>query len=114
MAEVDIEVGGRRYELACRDGEEDHLHLLTAMVNAKAADATKAVGGLGETRQLLLAALLLADELNDLRAANALAPPVQPQSSEAGLAIALERLADRMEALAARVDAGVEDEQRNA
>ena len=31
MASVDIEVAGRRYNVACRDGEEEHLQSVAAL-----------------------------------------------------------------------------------
>ena len=62
MANIDVEVGGRRYDVACRDGEEEHLRSVAAIVDRKAQDAAAALGSLSETRQLLFAALLLADE----------------------------------------------------
>ena len=67
MAQVDIQIGGRQYELACRDGEEDHLRSLARLLDHKAANVSQSMGGLNEARHLLLAALLLADELNDVR-----------------------------------------------
>ena len=100
MAQVDIEIGGHRYELACRDGEEDHLRALARMVDGKVAEAAKSMGGLNEVRQLLFASLLLADELNDLRAA------AVPASPDPVLATAVERLAARMETLADGLEAG--------
>ena len=63
MASVDIEVAGRRYNVACRDGEEVHLHAVAAMVDQRARDAAEALGSLTETRQLLFAALLMADDI---------------------------------------------------
>src|SRR5262249_25483622 len=36
MASIDIEVAGRRYNVACRDGEEAHLHSVAAMVDQRA------------------------------------------------------------------------------
>ena len=62
MAEVTLSVGGYHYKLACRDGEEAHLQRLGEMVNAKAVEARSAVGNASEVRQLLLSALLFADE----------------------------------------------------
>ena len=70
MAQVMLQVGGRRYELACRDGEEGHLRQLGGIVDAKAGEAARAVGSGNEARQLLLAALLLADDMAE-RAARA-------------------------------------------
>jgi len=109
MADVEVVVAGRHYKLSCRDGEEEHLVRLVGMVDAKAADLTRALGDMTEPRTLLLSALLLADELNDLRAgaqAAALATPPPPReaATDPAFAIAIERLADRMERLATRLD----------
>ena len=99
MASVDIEVAGRRYNVACRDGEEAHLHAVAAMVDQRARDAAEALGSLTETRQLLFAALLMADDIKEMRAGAGLPEP-PPPSPDPAVAQALERLATRMEALA--------------
>lgn len=99
MATIDIEVAGRRYNVACRDGEETHLHSVAAMVDQRARDAAQALGSLTETRQLLFAALLMADDIKEMRAGNGIAEPPPPPPDPA-VAQALERLAARMEALA--------------
>lgn len=107
MAELDIEIGGRRYALACRDGEEDHLRRIAATVDDRAKQAAGAMGGLNEVRQFLFASLLLADELEDLRNKPAPAAPATPVATDnPALATALERLADRIEALVAGQDGG--------
>jgi cell division protein ZapA len=93
MAQVKLSVGGRSYELLCRDGEEPHLELLASMLDAKARDAGQLVGTTNEARQLLLAGLLLADELSDLRAG-------APDPAKAALARTLDQLAARVESLA--------------
>ncbi|MBC7985211.1 MAG: cell division protein ZapA [Sphingomonadaceae bacterium] len=68
MGDVSLSIGGQHYSVSCRDGEEDHLREIAQLVNAKTREARMAVGdGLGEVRQLLFAALLLADEANELR-----------------------------------------------
>jgi len=99
MANIDIEIAGRRYNVACRDGEEQHLHSVAAMVNQRAQDATAALGSLTETRHLLFAALLMADDIKELRAGAGIADPPPPPPDPA-VAQALERLAARMESLA--------------
>ncbi|HZG08541.1 MAG TPA: cell division protein ZapA [Allosphingosinicella sp.] len=104
MAKVDIDIAGRRYAVACRDGEEEHLHALGAIVAAKAHDAAGALGTLSENRQLLLASLLLADELKERRAAVSAGPA--PHEDDPAVADALERLAARMESLADRLEGG--------
>ena len=99
MAQVDIDIVGQQYDVACRDGEEAHLISLGKLVSAKAEEAGQAVGKMSEARQLLFAALLLADDLIEARrsATNAADPDATA---------AVERLADRLEALADRLEAG--------
>jgi cell division protein ZapA len=99
MATIDIEVAGRRYNVACRDGEEAHLHSVAAMVDQRARDAGQALGSLTETRQLLFAALLMADDIKELRAGAGMKEPPPPPPDPA-VAQALERLASRIETLA--------------
>ena len=94
MADVVLTVGGRQYSIACRDGGEDHLRTIAAHVDRKAAEARAAVGDVNEARQLLFAALLLADEIAE-NAGSVSAPPADPR-----IANALSALADRIEAVA--------------
>ncbi|WCT74813.1 cell division protein ZapA [Sphingomonas naphthae] len=103
MAQVDLKIAGRTYEIACRDGEETHLTALAAIVDQKASQAGRAVGGVNEARQLLLASLLLADELNDLRkGVPAPTPTTEPgEQNWPGLAPLLDELAERLEKIAA-------------
>ena len=103
MAHIDVEVAGRRYDVACRDGEEEHLRSLAAIVDRRAHDAAEALGGLTETRQLLFAALLIADDLKEARAGAGLPDPTPPPPDPA-VAEALERLAERVENLADRLE----------
>lgn len=113
MAQVMLSIGGRRYELACREGEEQRLVALAAQVDAKIAEATQAVGATNEARQLLFAALLLADALQEaegqLDEARAVVgeAEVRLRAAEAaaldeGRLRALETLAGRAEAIVAR------------
>lgn len=91
MAQVRIEIGGRRYDIACRDGGEARLEMLSHIVDARAGDVIRAVGPGNESRELVLTALLLADELEEARAA---------ATALDAHADALERCAARLEALA--------------
>jgi cell division protein ZapA len=101
MATVDVEIAARRYSVACRDGEEDHLREVASIIDRKAQQATDALGSLSEVRQLLFAALLLADEVKEHRAGNA--PPAEPDI-DPRVADALARLTERMERLAQRLE----------
>ena len=100
MASVDVEIAARRYNVACREGEEEHLRAVAALVDRKAQDAGAALGSLTEVRQLLFAALLLADELQEHRAGQ------PPPNEDPAVADALERLAARVEGIADRLEAG--------
>lgn len=63
MADVTLIIGGRPYQVGCADGEEEALRHLGAIVDEQIASARLKTGGLTETRQLLFAAILLADRL---------------------------------------------------
>ena len=106
MADVEVAVSGRRYKLSCRDGEEDHLRALVRMVDRKADEITGSLGEMTEARTLLLSALLIADELNDLRGAAAVArnETVSEAGTDPAYAVAIERIAERVERLAAQLE----------
>ena len=67
MAQVTIRINGYAYIVGCEDGQEQHLGQMAAEIEQRIS-SIKAIGGQsGEARLLMLAALLLADELYDLR-----------------------------------------------
>lgn len=100
MAEVNIIIAGRHYSLHCRDGEEARLHELSRMIGERVDKVKQSSPGLTEVRQLLFAALLLADELAEALARSrqpvAAAPPA---TEDAATLAALESLAERLEAI---------------
>jgi cell division protein ZapA len=100
MAEVMLSIGGHSYQVSCRDGEEPHLRTIADLVDRKVSEARSAVGDLGEVRQLLLASLLLADELLEVGKS---APVLAASGGEAETA-AMEMLANRVEAIAAKLE----------
>lgn len=65
MAQVEIEINGRSYSIACDDGQEGHLSELGGLVNDKVSSLIASAGQIGDTRLLLMASLLLADDLAD-------------------------------------------------
>jgi cell division protein ZapA len=65
VAQVTIRINGFAYTLGCEDGQESHLIAMSAKVEER-IDSIKALGGqTGESKLLVLAALLMADELHD-------------------------------------------------
>src|SRR5271156_6596349 len=67
MAQVSIEVNGRDYVVGCEDGQERRLVELAASVDAQVRQVAHDVGGLGETRLMLMGALVMADDIAELR-----------------------------------------------
>jgi cell division protein ZapA len=67
MAEVSIEVNDRTYLIGCEDGQEPRLTELARTVDAQVRQVARDVGLLGETRLILMGALVMADELAELR-----------------------------------------------
>lgn len=96
MSNVTLQIGGRSYTVACAEGEEAHVRDLGRII----ADKVSEMGGAhNEPRQLLFAALLLADELHEARnraPATPAAPAIAPDRLEA-LATRLENCASALE-----------------
>ena len=65
MAHVSIAINGRNYTVACDDGEEAHLSYLAGIVDQKVSELTRSIGQVPEGRLLLMACLVLADELSE-------------------------------------------------
>jgi cell division protein ZapA len=99
MINLEIRIGSRPYQITCREGQEVHYEALTRIINEKIATAESALGSMSETRLLMFATLLLADEINDSRAAGGGPAPASIDPA------ALERVADRVEALATALEA---------
>jgi cell division protein ZapA len=107
MGQVTVRVGGYSHPVSCEDGQEAHLVALAGEVD-KRVQSIKAMGGqFGESRLLLLAALLLADEVHDLKVAVAQAragQPIAQPTDDPRLAERLARIADRIEGIAQTLD----------
>lgn len=69
MGQVSVTLNNRTYRLACGDGDEPRLLELSAHVKARVDQLTLEFGQVGDDRLLLMAALLIADELWDTRQA---------------------------------------------
>jgi cell division protein ZapA len=100
MAEVDLTIVGRSYSVACRAGEEESLRNAAALVDGKSREALAGLGTLSESRQLLFASLLLADQLLEKRTAEGPPPP------DPAVVQRVTQLADRLESLADAIEPG--------
>ena len=62
MPQVEIAIGGRTFEVACQEGEENFLHSAAAMLDIEAKHLADQIGRVPEARMLLMAGLMLADK----------------------------------------------------
>jgi cell division protein ZapA len=105
---LDISLLGRTYQVACAPGQEVRVQELARMLEEKMRLAvTAAPGTVGEIRLLLLAGLMLADDVLEARAAGSRAAS-QTQSQindeEDVFIAAVEHLSERITTLAAKVE----------
>lgn len=119
MPEVTISIGGRQFEVACQEGEENFLHAAAKMLDTEAQTLASQTGRIPEPRMLLMAGLMLADktaavedklrdaegqlqtlqaELNTLKSA----PPPDPERVE--VAVIPEIVTDTLAEIAARAE----------
>jgi cell division protein ZapA len=100
---IDLNIAGRSYQVACRDGEEDNLRAAARLVDGKSREALAGLGTLSEARQFLFASLLLADQLID-KSPEA-ATPATPALPDPVIVERAEALANQLEMLAAQLEA---------
>ena len=100
MSNVTLQIGGRSYLVACAEGEETHVDALGRLIDEK----VQTIGtGHNEVRQLLFAALLLADELQESRTRGGGGAPAATTPTPDNSA-ALEALAERLEKCATALE----------
>ena len=108
MAQVTVRINGYAYAVGCEDGQEAHLLSMVEQVERRIASIKSLGGPTGESRLLVLASLLMADELHDLasRPQGAPPPPAEPQhpAPDPEAAERLRRLADRAEEIASGLE----------
>jgi len=108
MPLVNVLINGRAYTVACDEGEENHVRELGDFLDKRVRELSGSVGQVGDARLLLMAGLLIADELsealsklqerdNELRA-------LKSDGGQERVAQAIEDAASRLEAIAARLE----------
>ena len=107
MAQVTLRINGFNYTLGCPDGEESHLHARAEEVVKRIDTAKASVGQSGESRMLVMAALMLADDLFESRKRVAeleAEPAGAPAKPDRKLATRINRMAKRAEDIAADLE----------
>ncbi|HXQ49633.1 MAG TPA: cell division protein ZapA [Stellaceae bacterium] len=105
MPQVTVTINGHPHAVQCDPGEEHRIRDLARLVDAKVASFADQSARAGEARLLVLAALLLADELTEasdaLRRLNARAAA---SVDDPALADGIDQLTRRIEAVALRLE----------
>lgn len=109
MAQISVTINGRNYPVACNAGEEERIAALAHYIDDKVKGFAHDLGAVGEARLLVLAALMLADELAEANEAlhggsHGGNGATNGASDEAVMAPGVERLAQRIEAIAAKLE----------
>ena len=117
MGQVNVTINGRTYRMACDDGQEDHLTGLGQQLSETIEELRGQFGEIGDQRLTVMAAITMADqhsetekrlrqvegEIAGLEEARA-ALVERQERAEAEIAESIEALADRLEAVASRLN----------
>jgi len=117
MAEVNITMNGRMYEISCDDGQEGRVVDLAAYIDQRLQQIARSGAAYNDAHLMVLTTLVLADELFEAREqlgqpakgrkAAAEPAPVAEMDAEEEKAIVklLDKLTKRIDGIAARVQA---------
>jgi len=116
MAQVTVTIDGKQYRMACDEGQEEHLLDLANRFDKYVGHLKGSFGEIGDHRLAVMAGIMVMDEFSELQKRvkgleseigtlrktrdDAL---VKADKNDAALTGALSTLAERMEALAARI-----------
>jgi cell division protein ZapA len=110
MPNLQLTIGGRGYTVSASDDEQPHIEMLARMIDERVRRAGLA-GGQSEARMLLVAALMLADELHEGHRKEPPPPPVlattaapQPTQIREEVVARIDALAERVEKLAEHLE----------
>ena len=65
MPEVNVEINGRKYRMACEEGQQKHLIGLAERFNTHVEGLKGAVGEIGDNRLTVMAGIAVVDELSE-------------------------------------------------
>jgi cell division protein ZapA len=67
MPVVTVNIDGKAFRMACEDGQESHLEGLARHVDERIRTTRQSFGEIGDLRLTVMAALMICDELHELR-----------------------------------------------
>jgi len=65
MSKVSVTINGRAFTIGCEEGQEPYLRELAGYLDGKVHSMSDQVGQIGDLRLLLMAALIVVDELKE-------------------------------------------------
>jgi cell division protein ZapA len=68
MPEVNVEINGRKYRMACEEGQEPHLMALADRFNSSIEGLKGTFGEIGDNRLTVMAGIAVLDELAEAEA----------------------------------------------
>lgn len=110
MAEVNVEINGRKYRMACEDGQEEHVRGLADRFNRQMDSFKGSFGEVGDNRLTVMTGIAVMDELVETERKLAAVRAELAELSEAGQAMAAEgdemevRFARKLEEAARRIE----------
>jgi cell division protein ZapA len=110
MAQVSVTIDNRKYRLACNEGEEARLESLAGLIDHKIGELRASFGEIGDQRLVVMAALTVADSLQEALDANAAERERMKAVEDRNEAFAsrLDQLSSRLESLAGQLAGGAE------
>lgn len=115
MTALRLLIGGREYDVACDDGQENHLKSIAKTLDTRVRTLGEAMGKPSEGQLLMIASLMLTDELLDAKKeVEQLRHDIQNSSQsfernkqielENAIALTIHNIADRVEAIAGELE----------
>jgi cell division protein ZapA len=120
MSQVNVTINGRQFRMACEDGQEAHLTELAQQLDSRIDGLRTKFGEIGDTRLTVMAAITIADELEEMgqrlkRLEEELAATQGAhvaaadgnRSAQAALAAALTSAAEQIESVTKKLNRGI-------
>ncbi|WP_300530362.1 cell division protein ZapA [Maricaulis sp.] len=119
MSRVAVKLNGRDFTIGCEEGQEAYLRSLANYLDGKVGEISGQVGQIGDLRLLLMASLVVVDELREAERkvemleahserlkAEGETVAVGRNSERVRLAESISKAAERLEALAQTLEGG--------
>lgn len=126
MAAIQVEIDGRKYRMACEDGQEAHVRALADRFSAYVEGLKTEFGEVGDVRLTVMAALTVMDDMkaleDELKNAQSALEQLSAKSNkliadrdhlEHSFANQVVMIAERVETLANQLELEPEEEEQN-